>query len=80
MTEDIRPHGKIKVLDDRGFSYLPKLLREEMNAEKGDYIPFFINANTALLIREGTSREEVLKSLEVLKEDLKLRWKEKKTK
>ena len=76
QTENVRPHGKIKVLDNRGFSYLPVMLRRELDAKKGDYIQFFINANTALLIRQGASREDVLKGLEILRDDLPLRWKE----
>jgi bifunctional DNA-binding transcriptional regulator/antitoxin component of YhaV-PrlF toxin-antitoxin module len=72
----IRPHGTVRVLDSRGFAYLPKVLRRELDAEKGSSLPFFIDANTALLIRRDCTLKDVLKSLDVLKEDLQLRWRE----
>jgi bifunctional DNA-binding transcriptional regulator/antitoxin component of YhaV-PrlF toxin-antitoxin module len=82
MTDDIRgkkalrPHGAIRVLDDRGFSYLPRLLRQELDAKKGTSLPFFLDANTALIVRRDCSLSDVLKSLDILKQDLQLRWKE----
>jgi len=74
MTE-IRPVGKVKIHDERGYAYLPKLLREEVGAKGKDEIPFFIDANCVLLVRKGAKLEEILEGLEVLKKDLLLRVK-----
>jgi len=75
---DIRPVGYIKIVDDRGGAYLPKQLREEVGVGEGekDKIPFFMNANSVLLIRKGATKEDVLEGLDILKRDLNLRWKE----
>lgn len=46
MTEKTRQMGNIRILDDRGFCYIPKLLRRELAIEgKGFDIPFFLNAS-----------------------------------
>jgi len=69
----IRPVGEIKIFDERGYAYIPDLIRSEVGVEGKGGIPYFINANTVLLVRKGASLESILKSLDVLKEDLKLR-------
>jgi hypothetical protein len=74
-SKALRPHGTILIIDGRGFSYVPSLLRREFNMQKGSRIPFFISASAALLIRKDATLEEVLKSIDILKEDIKLRWK-----
>jgi len=71
-----RPIGKIRVLDERGYAYIPKLLQNELGVKGKCTIPFYINANTILLIREGASKEDILRGIDLLKEDLALRWKE----
>ncbi len=76
MTE-VRPVGKVKIYDERGYAYLPKLLRKEVGVEGNDEIPFFIDANCVLMVRKGAKLEEILEGLEVLKKDLILRAKKK---
>ena len=71
-----RPHGTIRILDDRGFVYFPKALRHELDVEKGTSLPFFVCAAGALIVRQGCSLSEVLESLDVLKQDIQLRWRE----
>lgn len=76
MAEVIRPAGKIKIVDERGYAYIPKEIREEVNVQGKGEISYFKNANTILLVRRGASRKDILKSIDVLKEDIELRWKE----
>jgi hypothetical protein len=69
-----RPVGRLKIWP-RGFTYFPKLLQEEIGI-KGtgeEEVDYFIDANTVLLIRRGATLEEVLRGLDVLRDDLKLR-------
>lgn len=73
--KNIRAMGYIKIVDTHGGAYLPKRVREEVDAKYKEQIPYFMNANSVLLIRKGATREDVLKGLDILKEDLQLRWK-----
>jgi len=75
MIEEKRPVGRILVHDPRGYAYIPKIVRSEIGLEGIGEISFYLDANCVLLVREGASRNEVLKGLEVLKADLKLRMK-----
>jgi hypothetical protein len=50
-------------------------VRKELGIEGRGKIPFFLDANVVLLIRKGASRGDILEGLDVLKQDLKLRWK-----
>ena len=72
----IRPVGHINIYDDRGYAFLPQLVRKELGVKGKDKIPFFLDANIVLLVRKDVKRKDILKGLEILKEDLKLRWKE----
>lgn len=76
--ETLRPHGYIKKIEKRGYAYIPKKLQDELGIlqEETAEIPVFLNANVLFLVRKGAKRHEVLKGLEILVEDLKLRWKE----
>jgi len=69
----LRPVGAIKLTDPRGYAYLPKILRKEVNCQGKDEIPFFMDANCVLLIRKDADLDKILKGLEVLKKDLILR-------
>jgi hypothetical protein len=69
----VRPLGRIKIFDPRGYAYLPKVLRNEVGAQGTDDIKFFISANCVLLARKGASLDDLLLGLDVLKQDLKLR-------
>ena len=72
-SKRIRPMGVIRIFDPRGYSYLPKIIREELGTEGRDEVPFFINANCVLLVRKGADLREIIEGLEVLKRDLLLR-------
>jgi hypothetical protein len=66
--------GNLRIVDKRGYCYLPTILRKELAVEgKGFDIPFYINANCVLLVRKGATKDEVIKGLEVLKQDIELR-------
>ena len=78
MNEEKRPIGKILVHDKRGYAYLPKIIRKEVGLEGKGTIPFYVDANCVLLVREGVTKEDILKGLDILKGDLDLRWKEEK--
>jgi len=75
-AEKQRPVGHINIHDPRGYGFIPQIVRKELNIKGKGKIPFFLDANVVVLVRKGASREEILKGLDVLKEDLKLRWKE----
>ena len=74
MSNNIRPMGVIKVSDPRGYAYLPKILRKEVNCQGKGEIPFFINANCVLLVRKDADLKKVIEGLEILKKDLILRF------
>ena len=73
-----RPSGTITITDPRGYAYIPDNIKEELGIPKGERrrIPFFVDANCVLLVREDATLEEIIKGLEVLKEDIKLRAKD----
>ena len=74
---DIRPHGEIVITDRRGYAYLPDSVKDELGIPKGEKptIPYFLDANCVLLIRKDAKIEDIIKGLEILKQDLKLRKK-----
>lgn len=69
-----RPSGEISIYDPRGYAYLPKDLRKEVGVEGKGKVEYFKDANCVLLVRRGASKEEVLKGLGILRDDLDLRW------
>jgi len=71
-----RPFGKIRIFDDRGYAYIPKILQNELGIKGKCAIPFYIGASAILLIRKGASRNDILRSLNILREDFALRSKE----
>lgn len=71
--QKIRFSGELRIHDSRGYCYIPKILRKEVGVEGKDQIPFLIDANCVLLIRKGSEIEQILKGLDILREDLKLR-------
>ena len=75
LTERKRPIGEIVIHDSRGYAYIPKIVRKEIGVEGKGKIPYYLDANVVLLVREDASRDDVIKGLDVLKEDLQLRWK-----
>lgn len=73
-----RPAGEIVIYDSRGYGYYPSVLRKEIGISGTGRAPFFTDANCVLIVRRGATRKDVLKGIDVLREDLKLRWKEEK--
>lgn len=71
-----RPVGDINIHDDRGYSYIPQIVRKELGIEGKGRVPFFLDANVVLLVRKGATKADILRGLEVLKLDLNLRWQE----
>ena len=72
--KDLGTHGKITIYK-RGYGWLPEILRKELNAmEDPKEIPFFLDAETALLIKKDATREEILKSLKALIFHLASKW------
>jgi hypothetical protein len=74
-SKKARPIGHINIHDPRGYGFVPQIVRKELGIEGRGKIPFFLDANVVLLIRKGASRGDILEGLDVLKQDLKLRWK-----
>ena len=79
ITENKRPIGEIVIHDDRGYAYIPKIVRKEIGLEGRGKIPFYVDANVVLLVRCSATREDIVKGLDILKEDLQLRWKDHQT-
>ena len=75
MTKDMRSIGEIVIHDPRGYAYIPKIVRKEIGLEGKGKIPYFLDANVVLLVRENAARDDVIKGLDILKKDLQLRWK-----
>lgn len=75
--EMLRPHSFIKKVEKRGYAYIPVQLQKELGILKDETasVPVFIDANVVFMVRKGAKRNEVLKGLRILIEDLKLRWK-----
>lgn len=66
----------IKANDERGYTYLPTIVRKEVGLNGKGKIKFYVNANCVLLIREDTTKQDILEGLGVLIRDIDLRWKE----
>lgn len=72
MSERVRPVGSFKTTET-GKAHIPSIIRKELGLSGAGEIPFYLDANCVLLIRSGSSLEDVLNGLDVLKADLKLR-------
>lgn len=79
-NKDRKTHSldEITIHDARGYGYFPAIIRTELDIQGKGKIPFYIDANCILLVRTGATRKDILEGLDLLKKDLKLRWKEKK--
>jgi hypothetical protein len=60
----------------QGHVYLPKKIRRTF----GDNLKFLPNANAAVIYPQGMDPETVIRSLQVIMTDLRMRVQEKKTK
>jgi len=67
----IRPKGTIAV-SEVGTAHMPKEIREELGIQRGD-IAYVVDAKTAVLFSPNSSPKDIIKSLEILIQDLKLR-------
>jgi len=54
-------------------SHIPVLVHRETGTKAGDSIPFVINARAVLLYDPSMTVEDILASIDVLKQDVKLR-------
>lgn len=72
--QELGEHGKVSVYK-RGYGWLPGMLRKELDAEAPSEIPFFIDANVALLIKKDATKEDVMKGLSALIKHLSVKWK-----
>jgi len=54
-----------------GKAHIPTIIRKECAAQK---IPFVINANSVLLFNPSLDLDSLLKSIDVLRQDVKLRY------
>lgn len=73
-NEVIRPLNTLKV-NKAGKAHIHKVIIEECG---GHEIPYVINASTVLLFNPELSLDSLLASINVLKEDVKLRMKREK--
>lgn len=71
-----RPSGEIAIYDERGYAYFPQDVRREIGVEGKGRVEYFKDANCVLLVRKGATKEEVLRGLKILWDDLDLRWRE----
>lgn len=71
-----RPSGEIVIYDPRGYAYFGKDIQKELGINGKGRVEYYKSANCVLLVRNGASRKDVLKGLDILKDNLKLRWKE----
>jgi hypothetical protein len=69
----LRPLGSIRIVDERGYAYLPRIVRDELGVRGKDEIPFIVNANCVLMIRKDASVEEIIEGLKIIIKDLELR-------
>jgi len=76
-TEDSpRPDGVVKLYDERGYGRFPADLRKELGIAPGVHeIPYIRHTNSALLMNPSASTEDIIASLDVLKEMLRLKTK-----
>lgn len=74
----MRPHSTIRKMDKRGFAYIPAKLQEELGIREDEKtkIPVYQNANILLMIRKGATKENVLRGIKILYDDIDLRWEE----
>jgi len=70
--ETVRPVGYLKTTKSAK-SHIPELIRKETGVKAGGQIPFVINASTVLLYNPNLTLEELLASIDVLRDDVKLR-------
>ena len=71
-SEKIKPVGYLK-LTETSKAHISKLILRETAVEPGGKIPFVINASTVLLYNPRMSLEDLLASIDVLKQNVKLR-------
>lgn len=71
-SEKIRPVGYLKITKGNK-THIPNLIRRETNSKPGSKIPYVINARSVVLYDSNLSANELIDSLDVMKQDIKLR-------
>jgi len=70
--QQIKPVGYLKITKTSK-SHIPELIRRETGTKPGEAIPYVINASTVLLYDPLMTLEEILASIDVLRQDVQLR-------
>lgn len=69
ILEQIKPYGTIKITN--GTAHVPRLITSEIDDTEINYI---VSSNIAILYRNGSMIDDILKALDILKEQIKLRY------
>ena len=72
MEEKIKPVGHLKTTRTSK-CHMPNLIHRETGTKAGVKIPFVINARAVLLYDPSLTVAEILDSIDVLRQDIKLR-------
>ncbi len=72
MMEKIKPVGYLKTTKSSK-SHIPSLIRRETDTKPGGAIPYLIGTHSVLLYNPKLSGDQLIGSLEVLKQDIILR-------
>ena len=72
MESKIRPVGYLKTTKTSK-SHIPKLMHREVGTKAGEHIPFIISSRVVLLYDSSLTIENILASIDVLKQNIKLR-------
>lgn len=72
MEKRIRPVGYLKT-SKTSKCHISNLIHRETGTKAGDSIPFVINARSVLLYDPSMTMEDILASIDVLIQDIKLR-------
>lgn len=72
MKEKIKPVGWLKTTK-ASKTHIPGIIRRETDVSPGEKIPYIINARSVLLYDPKLSAQELIDSLNVLKQDILLR-------
>lgn len=74
MSFEIRPHGSLKIHDERGYTYIPSDVQVDLGITgKGSQVPYLRDANVCLLFRAGVPVGQILKGLDILRQEVELR-------
>lgn len=69
----IKPSGFIQLSPNQAKTHISKSIRRELEVEAGEAIPYVANAHTIVLFNPKLSKEEIIRSLQIVIQDLDLR-------